>query len=240
MHKRNSTHVLVVVLLLLSGTFVWCHIFTCNAPQQATASSGASHRQSLEPSRLEPSCISASDKSLCHNVAYHAPVSRTPAQRKGDASECYKTHPKPDSDKADINIFRELFEQLVEVDRRLIILEMGAFNGWSFSYSWIAEYCHGWEAVLVEANPPMFDQIVEARPNAHTLRLSPSCKHDNQEVSFVAMPYTGAYVGDNPPHKRWKASVHCGPLEPYLRDMGLNHIDMWIELDVEGAASWMS
>jgi len=141
---------------------------------------------------------------------------------------------------SETRLYQDLLKHLPTTGRQRRVIEMGAFDGQSYSISWTLEYCLGWLAVLVEANPKMFDKIVGYRPNAHTLQLSASCATDDRNLEFMSMPYTGGKLikssGDREEAKKrgWYSASHCGPLEAYLLDLGLDHIDLWI-LDVEGA-----
>ena len=134
-----------------------------------------------------------------------------------------KTHPKMESNGgSETRLYQDLLKHLPTTGRQRRVIEMGAFDGQSYSISWTLEYCLGWLAVLVEANPKMFDKIVGYRPNAHTLQLSASCATDDRNLEFMSMPYTGGKLikssGDREEAKKrgWYSASHCGPLEAYV------------------------
>jgi hypothetical protein len=104
-----------------------------------------------------------------------------------------------------------------------VFLEMGAFDGVVESNSRFYERCLGWEGLLIEGNPTMFNRLIKEnnRPTADKLHVAPTCSDDTGFVSFFLMPFTNARsaVG-NTEVKGKRADVHCGPLKMYLKDLG--------------------
>jgi FkbM family methyltransferase len=47
-----------------------------------------------------------------------------------------------------------------------IVLEIGGMDRLKFSNSWFFQYGLHWDAILVEANPTLYDQMVKNRPDA--------------------------------------------------------------------------
>jgi hypothetical protein len=102
-------------------------------------------------------------------------------------------------------------------------LELGAFDGIQESNSRFFDECLGWEGLLVEANPHMYDQIRRNRPHAHRMFFAPSCNgHDarhNKTIRFHSSIHTSAGQADLVDSKDVTVEVPCGPLTPVVMDL---------------------
>lgn len=121
-------------------------------------------------------------------------------------------------------------------DFNFTFLELGACDGLQDGISYFFETCLGWKGYLIDANPVIFPKLKQNRPKSDKILLAPSCMTDNQTVNI-----TGSYGADagltkyrvNPSNAQ-TFSVHCGPLQMYLNDLKVKHIDLFV-LDVEGS-----
>lgn len=124
------------------------------------------------------------------------------------------------------------------------VVEMGAFNGIQESNSRFFETCLGWNTLLVEGNPLLWEQVVENRPHAHRFSFAPSCSEEeemaNKTVPFDRYPMTNAGVHQGNVTtaysvKQWYVDVPCGSLTKVLLDIFPNGHVSFFSLDVEGA-----
>ena len=144
--------------------------------------------------------------------------------------------PVGSSSDEDLTVYANFFENR----RGGVYVEMGAFDGVSESNTLFFARCLGWTGVLAEASPPSFRHLVNggARPESERVLLAPSCASDAGEaIDMLAVPFTSASVVSDVnvgEAGRPVARVHCGPLTPYLADLGVTHVDFF-SLDVEGA-----
>jgi hypothetical protein len=80
------------------------------------------------------------------------------------------------------------------------VVEMGAYNGIQESNSRFFDVYLGWETMLVEGNPLLWDKVVSNRPHAHRFSYAPSCSEEdeiaNTTVKFDAYPMTNGRLAD--------------------------------------------
>mmetsp|Transcript_890 Transcript_890/g.1976 ORF Transcript_890/g.1976 Transcript_890/m.1976 type:complete len:346 (-) Transcript_890:736-1773(-) len=124
-------------------------------------------------------------------------------------------------------------------------LEIGAYDGKQESNSRFFDECLGWDGLLVEANPTMYQGLVQNRPHAHRVSLAASCSMEQAErnvtVGFIDAIFTNAAqvdtVNAHAYEKRPKPPVQvpCGPLTPILLDLFDGGRVTLFSLDVEGA-----
>ena len=143
-------------------------------------------------------------------------------------------------------IYEALFKD--HAHRNGTYLELGAFDGRVESNSRFFDECLGWEGLLIEGNPDVYEKVVTHRPHAHKMSLSPTCPagaaadraapfhrygHTNAGLAGRAQDYAGKPV----------VAVPCGPLGLVLADVfpardggggGRPTLDFF-SLDVEGA-----
>ncbi len=123
------------------------------------------------------------------------------------------------------------------------VVEMGAYNGLQESNSHFYDICLGWETLLVEGNPLMWENLVENRPHAHRFSYAPSCseKDDilNKTVKFDRYPMINSGLNDGFVTTTYTArynsiEVPCGSLTKVLLDVLGGHVSFF-SLDVEGS-----
>eukprot|EP00978_Attheya_sp_CCMP212_P032519 scaffold127432_cov59-Attheya_sp.AAC.2 len=124
------------------------------------------------------------------------------------------------------------------------VVEMGAFNGLHASNSHFFDICLGWETLLVEGNPLLWDQVVTNRPHAHRFSYAPSCSEEdeiaNKTVKFDRYPMANGGLADGSVKTSYTAKkntidVPCGSLTKVLLDVFPNGHVSFFSLDVEGA-----
>jgi len=121
-------------------------------------------------------------------------------------------------------------------------VELGAFDGLQETNSRFYEACLGWEGLLIEGNPSVYEKLKGHRPWAHRMSFAPSCQEEGQTIQFVNLPMTTVGVPGHAKAYNERSSHHfvdvpCGPLSPILSDIfhtSGGHIDFF-SLDVEGA-----
>jgi hypothetical protein len=124
------------------------------------------------------------------------------------------------------------------------VVEMGAFNGLEESNSHFFDICLGWETLLVEGNPLLWDKLVTNRPHAHRFSYAASCSEEdeiaNKTVKFDRFIWTNAGLADGSVTTAYTATnktsdVPCGSLTKVLLDVFPNGHVSFFSLDVEGA-----
>jgi FkbM family methyltransferase len=126
-------------------------------------------------------------------------------------------------------------------------VELGAFDGQTFSNTWLLERCFGWRGVLIEANPQSFARLRRARGGNPAVRVvhSAVCRRDaTVAVSTNPVPMSGqpALMSERF-LRRWAwrvrprnlTRVPCRPLKAILADGGGSVAATFLSLDVEGA-----
>jgi hypothetical protein len=116
-------------------------------------------------------------------------------------------------------------------------VELGAFDGVRESNTRFFDECLGWDGLLIEGNPTMYERLVKNRPNSHRLSYAPSCVHAGETVEFYAASFTNAGLTDHVTviKNNKKIQVPCGPLGPILEKMFPEGHITFFSLDVEGA-----
>lgn len=146
-----------------------------------------------------------------------------------------------DEDKTIYDLFFKHDHDLAEIGS---VVEMGAFNGIQESNSRFFETCLGWNTLLVEGNPLLWEKVLENRPHAHKFSFAPSCSEQeemaNKTVPFDKYPMTNAGVNQGNvktayTFKQWYVDVPCGSMTKVLLDVFPNGHVTFFSLDVEGA-----
>ena len=52
-------------------------------------------------------------------------------------------------------------------------MELGALDGMRYSNTRFYDQCLGWDGLLIESDPKMFDMLSINRPNAHQMNFAP-------------------------------------------------------------------
>ena len=125
------------------------------------------------------------------------------------------------------------------------VVEMGAYNGIRESNSRFFDVCLGWETMLVEGNPSLWDEVTSSRPHAHRFSYAPSCSEEdeivNKTIKFDITPWTNGGLADGSVttaytwNKNNTVDVPCGSLTKVLLDIFPNGHVTFFSLDVEGA-----
>ena len=177
---------------------------------------------------------------------YHSPSSSQtePDSSCGAAPEFgvyFNQTPKLRSSNNEDATLNKLFSNLFqEVGRNGTYVEMGAYDGVQESNSRFFDVCLGWSGLLIEANPTMYQRLLQNRPNAHRMSFAPSCNAtdeiNNKTLQFHDYPHTNAGLAGNALAYKDKhvVDVPCGSLTPVLEDFLDGHVDFF-SLDVEGS-----
>lgn len=127
-------------------------------------------------------------------------------------------------------------------------VELGAFDGKTFSNSYMLEACFGWHGLLIEGNPANFARTKANRPSPHNrvINMAVCNQAGPGYVNFSAA--ASAMSGDESAmsesfkrqHHREKrvreqVRVPCSPLSAMMADAGLRTGAAFLSLDVEGA-----
>lgn len=134
-----------------------------------------------------------------------------------------------------------VYNRYFKEKRNGVFLEMGAFDGVTYSNTKFFEDTLGWTGVLIEPIPDKYRQCKLYRPRSivHNCIVSESAEpleiYENGAVSSVKInttPYhfTGWHKALNPQVIR----VPCRRLDDILHEANISHIDFW-SLDVEGS-----
>jgi len=124
------------------------------------------------------------------------------------------------------------------------VVEMGAYNGLQESNSHFFDICLGYNTLLVEGNPMLWEKVVVNRPNAHRFSYAPSCTEEetmaNTTVKFDKYPMTNGGLADGSVQTAYSGrnrtvDVPCGSLTQVLLDVFPNGHVSFFSLDVEGA-----
>jgi hypothetical protein len=120
-------------------------------------------------------------------------------------------------------------------------VELGAYNGRAESNTRFFHECLGWQGILIEANPLIYNALVRNRPNDHRFSYSPTCTFleelNNKTVAFHSIDATTAGIEGSALRHMGQAHVKvpCGTLTSLLTEVFPNgHVD-FLSLDVENA-----
>jgi len=125
-------------------------------------------------------------------------------------------------------------------------VELGAFDGKTYSNTWVLEHCFGWHGLLIEGSPDNFAALRRNRPNPkNALRNLAVCAEDAR--GYVDFSARGSQVsGDESAMSRsfkneWGAHhgsgsvrVPCQPLSRIMRESNMESA-AFLSLDVEGS-----
>ncbi|VDI16572.1 Hypothetical predicted protein [Mytilus galloprovincialis] len=117
-------------------------------------------------------------------------------------------------------------------------VEIGAFNGQTYSNTLWLERKHNWTGLLIEANPDLCRQIDALK--RHAWRLCACISDTLTKTDFIQCGAVGGMASelDNDPIQmiktKRKISVPCFDMAEVLDQIGVHHID-YFSLDVEGS-----
>ncbi|XP_069173251.1 protein Star [Procambarus clarkii] len=127
-------------------------------------------------------------------------------------------------------------------------VEAGALDGVILSATLTLEQNQGWQGLLVEPRPDIFQQLLDKHRKAHAARFCLSEKPYPHQTSFWLSPdyfkqsvafsaVSSQLLDKTSPELRETGNVmtvHCIPLVTLLRALRISHVDLFV-LDVEGA-----
>ena len=135
-----------------------------------------------------------------------------------------------------------LFSQaLVERGTSGTYVEIGAYNGRAESNTRFFHECLGWQGILIEANPLIYNALVRNRPNDHRFCYSPTCnlveELNNKTVAFHSIDATTAGIEGSALRHMGQAHVKvpCGTLTSLLTEIFPNGNVDFMSVDVENA-----
>eukprot|EP00439_Symbiodinium_sp_Y106_P084109 s10_g24.t3 len=134
-----------------------------------------------------------------------------------------------------------------------IYVEIGAFDGITFSNTLSLHSCLGWSGMLIEGSPRNFERLrrnlATTRPSNVVVHFGAVCAPPESNLTFLTGKQTGlaehgAADGDakhlkpTAQHMSQRqygtTTVPCKPMSWYLESLGSSHVDFF-SLDVEGA-----
>jgi len=115
-----------------------------------------------------------------------------------------------------------------------VIVEIGAGDGERFSTSHFFEEGLKWKSLLIEANPILYEQAKENRPNATVLNAG-FCESDNmwfEDGNFAGNKgpeeiMSEPYIRVNPTGPDTK-SVKCTQMDNVFFQLGITHVDIMV------------
>jgi FkbM family methyltransferase len=120
-----------------------------------------------------------------------------------------------------------------------VVLEIGGLDGNFASNSWFFQYALHWTAILVEANPTMYQKMTENRPDAINV-WNAICRGETAKFQLTNMEATDGLVDEMTEANRIAVGnvdvidVPCSTLSDLLVRYDIRHVDVFF-LDVEGA-----
>ena len=133
-------------------------------------------------------------------------------------------------------------------------VELGAFNGVSYSNTLALERCFSWHGLLIEANPVSAQRLNASRCGSHGQRRN-TCIHAGvcDPAGNISVTKWGQEISGSPDDmsegylQRWgrwnqafdrkpsaRSTVPCRPLAQLAREAALSHVGL-LSVDVEGA-----
>lgn len=139
-------------------------------------------------------------------------------------------------------ILYSLFEQtMTTVGTSGRYIEIGAYNGRAESNTRFFHECLGWQGLLIEPNPIIYNALCRNRPSDHRMQYSPTCsleqEMNNATVAFHSVDKTTAGVEGKALRHMGQENVQvpCGSLTGILLELYEDgHVDLF-SLDVENS-----
>lgn len=120
------------------------------------------------------------------------------------------------------------------------VVEIGGFTGKRYSNSWFFQYALGWRALLVEALPSNFEQMVLNRPGAihvsGAICFGASTRFQtgtNRATGGIAQDMSEFHIDRWTDASTGVLEVACTILSDVFKNNGIDHVDVFF-LDVEG------
>ena len=114
-----------------------------------------------------------------------------------------------------------------------VFVEMGAFNGVTFSNTLALEHCLGWTGLLIEANPENYEQCRRNRPCV-PVHHGGACMPPKRHILIEKHRGGSSQVRNSSVDPALVVPVPCRPMSEILRKHGLTRINFF-SLDVEGS-----
>ena len=113
-------------------------------------------------------------------------------------------------------------------------LEVGAFDGETYSNTYFFEKTRHWTGLLIEADPNFFEELKPKRDNAYLSNTCLSVTPYAMVMNFTLAGYLGGLdATEYKEHVTGSTLVQCIPIMTYLFALNRFHID-YFSLDVEG------
>lgn len=128
--------------------------------------------------------------------------------------------------------------------------EIGAFDGFNGSQTYLLERCFGWRGALIEASPQNFAQLNATHRNKHSVKVHAAACNGTGTITVAGGGGTVAGVVSDFSHgfaKKWSkahtkdcggmsctSEVPCRPLPTIVAEVGFPHVN-FLSLDVEGS-----
>lgn len=128
-----------------------------------------------------------------------------------------------------------LWEKLFKEKRNGFFIECGAHDGVRLSSCKFFEESMGWRGINIEAIPPLYDQLVENRPDSINIHAALS---DHEGTATIITKHENSFAGTlrdvaNPEDFKISYEVPCITYAKVLSDHNIEHVDLMV-LDVEG------
>ena len=119
-------------------------------------------------------------------------------------------------------------------------VEMGGYDGISFSNTFLLEQCYGWHGLLIEAHPVFYQQMILSRPCAINV-WGAVCNHTNSHAymvhDFIQTSVNLTEIAEfnlmYPERPRRVRLVPCKNMKSILSEHSVTTIDFF-SLDIEG------
>jgi len=122
-----------------------------------------------------------------------------------------------------------------------VVVEIGAFDGMTYSNSMFFEHSLGWRSVLIEGSRSNFEAVKLNRPGANAIKIHAAIC-EGESISFVSQSAVGGVATEMNAHhmKVWKLNdkpieaTPCTNFKKVFADNGVTEVALF-SLDVEGA-----
>ena len=119
---------------------------------------------------------------------------------------------------------------------RGVFVELGAYDGITYSHTLALERCFNWTGLLIEANPRNFEKL--SRANRRVTKVNSAVCNRTGSVGFMARGGVASseanFISAANTSRISTVDVPCRPLTAIMRDAGYEYAD-FLSLDVQGA-----
>lgn len=121
---------------------------------------------------------------------------------------------------------------------RGVFVELGAYDGITYSNTLALERCFNWTGLLIEANPRNFEKLSRANVNRRVAKVNSAVCNRTGSVGFRRGGGVGSseadFISAANTSRISTVDVPCRPLTAIMRDAGHEYAD-FLSLDVQGA-----